>query len=421
MIGQLFKLRAGKLAGDIRMLCWRARTCTSRQSLVLGEALLQVDVEPRSVCLIQVGLRSVRSVGALLQTSQMGAELEIGLLSAFNLATFPLIYFFTFLYYTDTVSTSLVLLMYLFHLYGHNFLSAASGFIAVTVRQTNIIWVGFILLKIVENVLKDKAIAYKRKVTPQTLRSSKYFQILILTIQQSWKSGFSSFSALIIDILHESSLFIIVCLSFVTFVIWNGSIVVGDKNAHQAVLNFPQLFYFSLFTLCFCFPYFITFTPTFFHWCVANKKSLAIISLICVLIVGFNTHVHPYLLADNRHYTFYIWKRVFERHFLFKYMLIPFYVFGLFAGFQILKNTSVTYCAFYIFCFMLCLVPQKLLEFRYFILPYLFLRLQIPQSSWWPLIIEFFIYTAVNALTIYLFLSRTFIWADSPELQRFLW
>nr|CAD7457287.1 unnamed protein product [Timema tahoe] len=176
---------------------------------------------------------------------------EIGLLSAFNLATFPLIYFFTFLYYTDTVSTSLVLLMYLFHLYGHNFLSAASGFIAVIVRQTNIIWVGFILLKIVENVLKDKAIAYKRKVTPPTLRSSKYFQILILTIQQSWKSGFSSFSALIVDILHES--------------------------------------------------------------------------------------------------------------------------------------------------------------------------LQIPQSSWWPLIIEFFIYTAVNALTIYLFLSRTFIWADSPELQRFLW
>nr|CAD7396447.1 unnamed protein product [Timema poppensis] len=214
---------------------------------------------------------------------------EIGLLSAFNLATFPLLYFFTFLYYTDTISTSLVLLMYLFHLYGHNFLSAASGFIAVIVRQTNIIWVGFILLKIVENVLKDKAIAYKRKVTPPTLRSSKYFQILLLTIQQSWKSGFSSFSTLIIDILRESSLFIIVCLSFVTFLVLT-----------------------------------LMFTHT--YW----------------------------LITDTILFTF--------------------------------GN-----------------------------------ELQIPQSSWWPLIIEFFIYTAINALTIYLFLSRTFTWADSPELQRFLW
>nr|CAD7261322.1 unnamed protein product [Timema shepardi] len=70
------------------------------------------------------------SVGALTPlTAVLGKDLcnEIGLLSAFNLATFPLLYFFTFLYYTDTISTSLVLLMYLFHLYGRNFLSAASG------------------------------------------------------------------------------------------------------------------------------------------------------------------------------------------------------------------------------------------------------------------------------------------------------
>ena len=35
------------------------------------------------------------------------------------------------------------------------------------------------------------------------------------------------------------------------------------------------------------------------------------------------THAHPYLLADNRHYTFYIWRKVFMRHELVKYAFVP--------------------------------------------------------------------------------------------------
>lgn len=37
---------------------------------------------------------------------------------------------------------------------------------------------------------------------------------------------------------------------------------------------------------------------------------------------------HPYLLADNRHYTFYLWKNVIRAHWSAKYCLIPLYLYS---------------------------------------------------------------------------------------------
>lgn len=39
----------------------------------------------------------------------------------------------------------------------------------------------------------------------------------------------------------------------------------------------------------------------------------------------FRIH-HPFLLADNRHYTFYIWRRVFMFHPIAPFLLIPGYI-----------------------------------------------------------------------------------------------
>lgn len=35
--------------------------------------------------------------------------------------------------------------------------------------------------------------------------------------------------------------YITIILAFVAFIMFNGSIVVGDKNAHQAALHLPQV------------------------------------------------------------------------------------------------------------------------------------------------------------------------------------
>ena len=41
----------------------------------------------------------------------------------------------------------------------------------------------------------------------------------------------------------------------------------------------------------------------------------------------FDTSIqHPFLLSDNRHYKFYIWRRVFLLHPLVPYLLVPGYI-----------------------------------------------------------------------------------------------
>nr|CAD7452829.1 unnamed protein product [Timema tahoe] len=79
LIGQLFKLRAGQSAVSHQNNlsahigpCIQTVTC----SYLLDEACLEASFKPWTISLIQVGPRSVRSVDAMLQTSQMGAELH---------------------------------------------------------------------------------------------------------------------------------------------------------------------------------------------------------------------------------------------------------------------------------------------------------------------------------------------------------
>uniref|UniRef100_T1I1M3 Dol-P-Glc:Glc(2)Man(9)GlcNAc(2)-PP-Dol alpha-1,2-glucosyltransferase n=1 Tax=Rhodnius prolixus TaxID=13249 RepID=T1I1M3_RHOPR len=65
---------------------------------------------------------------------------------AFNISVFPVMYFFNFLYYTDTLSTFSVLLMFRLHLAGNLIIAPFIGLLSVLIRQTNIVWVGFFLL-----------------------------------------------------------------------------------------------------------------------------------------------------------------------------------------------------------------------------------------------------------------------------------
>ena len=75
----------------------------------------------------------------------------------------------------------------------------------------------------------------------------------------------------------------------------------------------------------------------------------------------------------------------------------------------------------YLFCVVLVLVPQKLLEFRYFVFPYLLFRLHVPQPSWWGLVGESVLHVAVTVVTVVLFVNYPFRWPGNDSLQRFMW
>lgn len=223
----------------------------------------------------------------------------------------------------------------------------------------------------------------------------------------------------------------LVVVGFAVFVVMNGGIVVGDKTQHQACLNFPQLCYLLVFTLAFS-SSLLVFPEDIVNYLKilrnAIKKPLSIIVLLLVAIkmvlaIYKFTYVHEYLLADNRHYPFYIWRKVYARHWLVKYAMVPLYLFAAFCIHRQLsfKQHSLWLVMFYI-CVAVVTVPQKLLEFRYFIIPYILYRLHIPLASYTRLVLECALYTAVNAATFYLFLEKPFHWAHSPnEVQRFMW
>ena len=146
------------------------------------------------------------------------------------------------------------------------------------------------------------------------------------------------------------------------------------------------------------------------------------------------------MLADNRHYTFYLWKNLLRRHALIKYALIPFYLFGFWSIRDLFGAVSAGACAclftrdfaragprksllwqlILLVCVAAVLIPTPLLEFRYFIVPFLLLQLHEHTASSNVVFLNCLGNLLVNAAVIFVFLRRPFTWPDG-SIARFLW
>ncbi|RZF48044.1 hypothetical protein LSTR_LSTR002110 [Laodelphax striatellus] len=336
------------------------------------------------------------------------------LLCGLNMACFPVLYFFTFLYYTDVISVSLILLTMSLH-YGKLFNTAAvTGFISVGTRQTNIVWIFLVAIDGLLQYLNPHIM--KTKLTQKVQSSPNYLRIFLMSlpeIKDKW--------LVFLGIFEQLGGYMLVGISFCIFLFLNGGIVVGDKENHTMVVNIPQIFYFSLFYLGFAAPFCITRLKPFLYLCRKQWKILILSVISIILIVYFNTLVHPYLLADNRHYTFYVWKKIFENPIPFRYIISPIYIFGLYCINCNLAHLNFIHKSSFFVLLSLCLISQKLIEVRYFIIPYLFLRLHLKDARWWQLICEFILYNVINSITVYIFLTKTVYWSDSEDIQRIMW
>jgi len=216
-----------------------------------------------------------------------------------------------------------------------------------------------------------------------------------------------------------------VAFAFLAFVVYNGSIVVGAKEAHPVSPHFTQILYFGLASA-------VAIAPVHFNLskavvlCQSFRKErtkflvLFFSALISALVsVHFFSLAHPYLLADNRHYPFYIWRKVIQAHWLMKYLLTPLYVYSWWSIFNTLGKTRQKIWIFvFFFAAAAVLVPAPLIEFRYYTIPFYFIILhaQIDDTAWILIGMQYII---VNLFTIALFLFKPFQWGR--ELQRFMW
>ncbi|XVE76362.1 hypothetical protein DITRI_Ditri12bG0166200 [Diplodiscus trichospermus] len=441
-------------------------------ALFPGKYFVQLASSFPEVCSAAV-LRSVNGVLAVL-CSVLVHEIITHLRPALDdrkatlfvvvLALYPLHWFFTFLYYTDVASLTAVLAMYLACLKRKYIFSALLGAVAVVIRQTNIIWMLFVACSAVIDITmahrrdtvkvdnlkasnKDTSLATfntsvnvrsnlrKRKSqgkgeankpsfcwtntssTSQTSGLLHEIQAIVLT---SWHIKW--------EVLVSFSPFLFVLLAFVAFLFWNGSVVLGAKEAHAVSPHFAQIMYFSLVSSLFAAPLHFTRGHALdLFQSLWKNRLLGFFLGFSALIVGlFSVHffsiAHPYLLADNRHYTFYLWRKIIKFHWSMKYLLVPFYVYSWFSIFHLLDKTRRRiWVLVYFLATSAVLVPAPLIEFRYYTIPfYLFmLHSGINDSRSW--LVMGVLYALVNIFTMRMFLFRPFHWDHEPGVQRFIW
>ncbi|CAG5110657.1 Oidioi.mRNA.OKI2018_I69.chr2.g5037.t1.cds [Oikopleura dioica] len=236
-------------------------------------------------------------------------------------------------------------------------------------RQTNIVWLFF---------TSCISFMYSNSPTGQAIRGVDR-EILAIEIKP-WRKyfweevasvGIHLLYRLFLDIASLKYIFsytfpLFSCAgAFLIFLKVNGSIVLGDKDAHTAVFNPAQLLYFSLFTCIFALPCFLANLVDVLKFFYRNILKLLVLSVLSYLIIANFDVVHPYNLADNRHFCFYAWR------YLHKYrtFLAPVYGASILGVTYLLPRSFLWNFAFWL-CTAASVVPQKLFEFRYFMVPF---------------------------------------------------
>ncbi|XP_019869457.1 putative Dol-P-Glc:Glc(2)Man(9)GlcNAc(2)-PP-Dol alpha-1,2-glucosyltransferase [Aethina tumida] len=337
------------------------------------------------------------------------------ILSATNLGILPPLYFFTHLYYTDTMSLTFILLMVLFHEKGYDFCGSIFGFFSIIMRQTNIIWVLMILGKIVLDEIYHCSIKHTNITIESSTKDIWTLKDTFLLIVKRF------FLKCRLEFWFSFLAYLSIIVSFGVFIYLNGGIVVGDKTAHKATLHVPQLFYFALFSCFFGWPFFATEVFNFVRFAQKYLSSIVTMLVICVLIVHHNTLVHPYMLADNRHYIFYIWHRFYARYESFRYLITVVYVFAMYVIMKKLWSQDVGFALPYTICIIPVLIMQKLIEFRYFLVPFILFRLKLKNPTEESISLEFLTNVLINVLTFYTFFNRELKWNNYDYPQRIMW
>lgn len=360
-------------------------------------------------------LRSLNLLGGAAVLPLVLLFLKTGNFTKLNVVSLPLLYTYYFLFYTDVWSTIFVVAGIVTVIRQPNFKGAVLcnllGFMGLWFRQTNILWILFCAVVLIEQRAKRYR-SFSEQVT----------EFLRLT--------FKSYLTL--------APFVVNAALFAAFVKVNGGITFGDKQNHQMSLHLVQIFYCWSFVGGLTMPLWLnqkTLRDYRRYVLGAHGAHLPISVLsyyIIYYIVQNFTVVHPFLLADNRHYTFYIYRRILSKPAA-KYFVVPVYHFFTWLIPYLLGRTpfqsrvrlsSVGTLAF-LGASVLTLIPSPLFEPRYYIVPLvlfrIFCRSQLTSSTTKNHLYEFLWYLFINALVFIVFFNYEFTWLSEPGIQRIIW
>ncbi|KAI9709883.1 MAG: hypothetical protein M1812_007591 [Candelaria pacifica] len=395
---------------------------------------------------------------------------------AINICLFPPLFFFFALYYTDVWSLVLVL----------QTLRTSSpwfwGMAALLFRQTNIFWVAIFPagLEVVRTLKrrdprnKGDDMSYAA-IAERSWRDVEVYDPFVSEARlEDYAKVCVSVSIAAIASIRQVFRRLVPYLAtlgvFAVFIVWNGGVVLGDKTNHVATVHLPQMLYFWPYIFFFSFPVICPYIlnallpqnhlPYSYRYGSLGHRlphlSIAIPILALMLAtIHFNTIVHPFTLADNRHYVFYVF-RILLRHPAIKYLAAPVYFICAWAAITALggipmkpqlatsnsqkseSRTSegikeqaadanrVSFVIVWLSTTTLSLITAPLVEPRYFIIPWVLWRINLPTQrrdvSEHLIWLETAWFLLVNFVTGYIFLYWGFEWPQEPgKVQRFMW
>ena len=243
------------------------------------------------------------------------------LLRTLQFGLFPLHFFYIPLYYTDTFATFTALLTLYTGVSQVEVTSSPSphwvtsplmqllvGGVAVMARQTNVVWVAFTALYLVvtrwANAKGDGAPQSERELTAWEGLHWGVWRCVVWM----WSNA-----GLVVRLVWP---YAVVVAAFVAFLVWNGgSVVVGDRSNHQFSPHIGQLLHFVGFTGAFLCPLMAGEVRGLIPKSLEGSVWLTRVWLPVVVLVmwalKFGMRAHAFLLADNRHVTYFVWRYFF--------------------------------------------------------------------------------------------------------------
>jgi alpha-1,2-glucosyltransferase len=316
-----------------------------------------------------------------------------------NIALFPVIFFFSALYYTDVISTLFVLMAYRNHLSRllpqrpnvfHDIWTVVLGVLALLMRQTNVFWVvvymgGLEAVHVLRGAKPGGQGHLAQLHDPPFRRSG--LQGTSLDLDEFGTANrvdwlFCALSIAVtalrnpVRVLRQIWPHLTILALFGGFVAWNGGVVLGmshpnrfisplptdnrpgDKSNHIATIHSAQMLYiwplFAFFSAPLLIPSFISALTRPVRYLrsllLIQTRLAALFSLPYILltillsfaVVKYNTIIHPFTLADNRHYMFYVFRYTILRSPIIRLSLVPIYTLCRWLVWDQLAGTSHT-------------------------------------------------------------------------------
>lgn len=275
----------------------------------------------------------------------------------------PVFLFYAFLFYTETAAVACLVWTWVLALKGRHGSAAIVGVVSTLMRQTNMVWHAF--------VAADSAV------------------YLLAGSISSNSNVVQYISAIWSHVLRHLWPHIAAGACYVVFIVVNGGIAIGDKTRHAPVLHFAMFPYFLAFRALIAAPILLVRLRALLTAARAAANNpiwvrtfLASSAVIAAMVMASGARVHPFVLADNRHYTFYLYRWVLLRSSLIRFGLVPLYGASLIFPF-----VHIMHCARYrgqdtarwLFtelavevilhcCVIVSVIPSELLEPRYFVI-----------------------------------------------------